>query len=80
MITVLTVLYPGCVVLAFKVIKIKVNPVSIAVAVLIGMLMLGGVVIERKQSAPMTQQMFLRRYILQFVPDMRGFVSKVHVK
>jgi len=28
----------------------------------------------------MTQQMFLRRHVLQIVPDVREFVSKVHVK
>ena len=67
--------------MAFKVIKIKVNPVSDrGIATLIGMFMLGGVVIVWKQAAPMSGQMILRRRVLQVVPDVREFVSKVHVK
>ena len=56
------------------------NPVSVAVATLIGVFMLGGVVIVWKQAAPMSGQMILRRRVLQVVPDVREFVSKVHVK
>ena len=70
MITVLLIGYLGCVVLAFKVIKLKVNPVSIAVATLIGVFMLGGVVIVWKQAAPMSGQMILRRRVLQVVPGL----------
>lgn len=80
MITVMTLCYIGCIVVAFKVIKIKPTPASIAVATLIGVFMLGGIVIAWKQSAPLTQQMFLRRRVLQVVPDVREFVTKVHVK
>lgn len=40
MITVLLIVYLGWVLVAFKVIKIKVNPVSVAVATLIGVFML----------------------------------------
>jgi multidrug resistance efflux pump len=80
MIVLLTICYLGCVLVAFKVIKIKVNPVSVAVAVLIGVVMLGGVLIGWKQAAPITGQMILRRRVLQVVPDVREYVSKVHVK
>jgi multidrug resistance efflux pump len=80
MITVMMIGYIGCVLVAFKVIKIKPTPVSIAVAVMIGVFMLGGVVIGWKMAAPMTQQMMLRRHVLQIAPDVREFVSKVHVE
>jgi multidrug resistance efflux pump len=79
-ITVITICYIGCVFVAFKVIKIKVTPTAVAVATLIGVFMLGGIVIGWKQSAPITGQMFLRRYVLQIVPDARELVSKVLVE
>jgi multidrug resistance efflux pump len=80
MITVLTIGYLACVVVAFKVIKIKVTPVTVAIAAFLGVVMLGGVTIGWKQAAPMTEQMILWRRVLQVVPDVREFVSKVHVK
>jgi multidrug resistance efflux pump len=80
MITVLTIGYLACVVVAFKVIKIKVNPISVAIAAFLGVVMLGGVTIGWKMAAPMTGQMILRRRVLQVVPDVREFVSKVYVK
>ena len=80
MIAVITIGYIVLVLVAFKVIKIKVNPISVAVAVVIGVFILGGIVIGWKMSAPMTGQMVLRRRVLQVAPDVREFVSKVHVK
>jgi multidrug resistance efflux pump len=80
MITVMTICYVACVVVAFKVIKLKVNPTSVAVATVAGILMLGGIVIVWNQAAPMSGQMILRRRVLQVVPDVREYVSKVHVK
>jgi multidrug resistance efflux pump len=80
MITVMMICYCGCVFAAFRVIKIKPTPISIAVAVMIGVFMLGGVVIGWKQSAPITQQMFLRRHVVQIDANVREFVSKVHVE
>ena len=53
---------------------------SVAVASFIGVIMLGGIVIVWKMAAPMSGQMILRRRVLQVVPDVREFVSKVHVK
>ncbi len=80
MITVILLGYIACVVIAFKFIKIKVTPTSVAVAVVTGVFMMGGIVIVWKQSAPMTEQMVLTRHVLQIIPDEREFVSKVHVK
>jgi len=80
MIIVMTLLYLGCVFAAFKVIKIKVNPVSVAVAVLVGVIMLGGIVSVWKLASPMTGQMTLRRVVLRINPDVREFVSKVYVE
>lgn len=80
MITVITLGYIACVILAFKVIKIKVTPGTVATSVLLGIFLLGGVVIVWKQAAPLSGQMFLTRHVLQMNPDVREFVSKVHVQ
>jgi multidrug resistance efflux pump len=80
MLTVLLIGYVGCVLAAFKIIKVKVNAVSIAAAVVGGIFLLGTVAIAWKQAAPITKQMFLRRKVVQINPDVREFVSKVHVK
>ncbi|HIE95547.1 MAG TPA: biotin/lipoyl-binding protein [Fuerstia sp.] len=79
MITVITILYCGLVMVAFKVIRIPVRASTVATAVVIGFVLLGGIVIGWKFSAPITQQMFLKRDVLQIVPDVKEFVSKVHV-
>ena len=80
MIVLLTICYLCCVLVAFKVIKIKVRPVSVAIAAFIGVIMLGGILIVWKLAAPMTGQMILRRRVLQVVPDVREVVSQVHIK
>jgi multidrug resistance efflux pump len=43
------------------------------------LVLIGDIVIGWKFSAPITQQMFLKRDVLQFVPDGKEFVRKVHV-
>ncbi len=82
MITVITLCYIGCVFLAFKVIKIKPTPTSIAVAVLIGVFMLGGITIGWKFSAPMTGQMTVHRKVTQLLSnqDSKELIKKVYVK
>ena len=73
MITIMSLTYIACVVVAFKVIKIKVSPTSVAVAVVAGFFLLGGILIVWKQSAPMTEQMVLRRHV--FVPCCADFAT-----
>lgn len=80
MIILISLSYIALVVVAFKVIKIKVSPVSIATAALIGVVLLTGIFVAWKMSAPITDQMFLRRRVLSVSPDVREIVSKVHVK
>jgi membrane fusion protein (multidrug efflux system) len=81
MITVISICYIGCVVIAFKVIKIKPAPVSIAVATLIGVFILGGVLIGWKFSAPMTGQMVVKRNVIQLLAgqDSKELITKIHV-
>tara|TARA_R110000850_G_scaffold65358_2_gene146284 strand:+ start:64 stop:1182 length:1119 start_codon:yes stop_codon:yes gene_type:complete len=79
MITILMLVYLAGVALAFKVIKIRVNPVSVAVAVVIGVFLMGGIMVGWKFSSPTSKQMVLRRKILQIVPAEREMISAVHV-
>ena len=82
MIMLITLCYLGCVYLAFKVIKLKVNPVSIAVAALIGVFLLGGIVIGWKFSAPMTERMTVNRPVVPLVASQntKELIKKVHVE
>lgn len=80
MITVITICYIGLVLLAFKVIKIKVSPVTVAISVLLGVFILSGIMVGWQMSAPLSSQMFLRRHVLQVIPDVREFVTKNHVE
>lgn len=81
MITVITFFYIGCVVLAFRVIKIRVSPVSIAIFALIGVVVLGGVVAGWKFSAPMTEQMTVKRNVVPLLAaaDSKELISKIYV-
>lgn len=82
MIIVMTICYIGCVFIAFKVIKIKPTPTPIAIAVLFGVFMLGGVVIGWKFSAPMTQQMTLIRKVIPLLSnqDSKEIINKIYVE
>lgn len=80
MILLMTLIYVGCVLVAFRVVKIKVTAVSVAVSALIGVLLLGGIVSAWKLSAPMSQQMTLHRPVVRIVPNVREFVTKTHVE
>jgi len=75
----LTLAYVACVLVAFRVIKIRVHPFTVAVAAVIGVVLLGGIVTVWNLAAPMTGQITLKRNVVQITPDVREFVSKVHV-
>ncbi len=80
MIAIIMIGYIACVIVAFKLVKIKVTPWTVATSALIGVVLLGGIVIVWKQAAPFTEQMILQRRVLQIVPDVREYVTKVHVE
>ena len=82
MLVIITLIYLGCVYAAFKVIKLKVNPVSVAASALIGVIVLGGVVIGWKFSAPMTQKMTVTRPVIPLLASQntKEAIKKIHVK
>ena len=79
MITVLTICYCACVFVAFKVIKIPVRPGTVAVAALVGVFGLGGIVIGWKFAAPISAQLTLKRNTVQLAILSKEMISKVHV-
>lgn len=82
MITVITILYIGCVVLAFKVIKFNVTPFSVAVFAVIGVLVIGGILIGWNLAAPMSGQMVVHRKItnLNVGTQSKERITKMHAK
>ena len=81
MIMLIMLIYIGCVYAAFKYIKIKVNPVSIAAATLIGVVVLSGILIGWKFSAPITEKMTVTRPVipLSSSQNTKEVIKKVHV-
>lgn len=67
---------------AFKVIKLKVTPVSIAVATVIGVIVMGGIVIGWNVSAPMTEQMTVSRHVVPLLSSQNSkeVIKKIHVE
>jgi multidrug resistance efflux pump len=82
MITVIAIFYLGCVFLAFKVIKLKVSPFSVAVATLIGVFLLTGIVIGWKFSAPISEQITVTRPVIPLVASQntKEVIKKIHAK
>lgn len=82
MITITALIYLACVVVAFKVLKINLSPVTIAVAVLGGVLILGGFVIGWKQAAPISGQIIVHRKVTQLLSnqDSKEFIKEIYVK
>ena len=82
MIILITMCYIGCVYVAFKVIKIKLNEISIAVASLVGVFILGGIIIAWNFSAPTTQQMTVTRHVIPILASQntKELIKKIHVK
>ena len=81
MITLITLGYIALVVLAFKVIKIKVSPTSIAVFALLGVVVMGNVLMLWNFSAPMTGKMTVKRNVVQLLAatESKEFISKIYV-
>lgn len=82
MIMLIMLCYLGCVFLAFKVIKLKVNVVSVAVATVIGVLVLGGILIGWKFSAPISERMTVTRPVIPLLASQntKELITKIHVK
>ena len=74
--------YIGLVFVAFKVVKIKINAISIAAAALIGVFLMAAILIAWKMSAPISDQMTFHQKVTQLLAnqDSKEFITKIHVK
>lgn len=81
MVTLLLIGYLGCVMAAFKILRIRVNPTSIATSVLGGVFLIGGVVIAWNFAAPITGQMTVARRTIPLVSGVNSaeLITKVYV-
>jgi len=82
MLTLILLGYIGCVYAAFKILKIKVAPVSVAVSVVTGIFVLGGITIAWKFGAPITDRMTVTRPVvpLSASQNTKEVIKKVHVQ
>src|SRR6516225_2465073 len=81
MIAFLVTVYAAVVLTLFKLKLVKPRPYPIAIVVLAGILMIGGVVVAWMQYAPMSGNLVTNQYVVQLVPyNVKGYVKKVFAK
>jgi len=81
MIMALILIYSVCVWLFFSKLKwVKPSPKSIAVAVVIGVIAVGSIVLGWQFSAPYSNRLVASRYAVQIVPQVRGQIDKLNAK
>ena len=80
MIAFMTLIYTAVVATVFFVFKVKPRPYPVAITIVVGVLMIGGVVILWLPSAPISSNAVVTRYVVQLVPWVKGQVSSIPAK
>ena len=80
MIAFITIIYVVAIVLVFKVLRVRPRPWPIAVLVVAGMLMIGGIVVFWTLAAPISERAVVTRYVVQVVPWVKGKVLSIPAK
>ncbi len=80
MIAFVTLIYVLGIVLAFKVLKIKSQPKSIAVTVVVGIVLIGTIIIIWRFSSPSSSNVVASRYAVQIVSQVKGPIAKIHAQ
>jgi len=80
MIATFVILYTAAIVIAFKGFKIQARPIPIAVAVVVGVLFIGAIVIGWQFSAPVSNRITVVRFVVQIVPEVSGTIKKIHAQ
>ena len=81
MIAFFVTVYAAVVLTLFKLKLVKPRPYPIAIVILAGILMIGGVVVAWMQYAPMSGNLVTNQYVVQLVPyNVKGYVKKVFAK
>ncbi len=74
----MTLIYTGIVLLLFKKKLVKPRPMPIAVLVVVGILLVGGIVVAWFMCSPISGRVVTAQYVVQLVPYVKGQVLKVH--
>jgi multidrug resistance efflux pump len=77
MIAFITIIYVLAIVLVFKVFRVKPRPWPIALFVVAGVLLIGGIVVLWTLAAPISERAVVTRYVVQVVPWVKGKVLNI---
>jgi multidrug resistance efflux pump len=80
MIAVLLTIYTAIVLVLFKLKLVKPRPYPIALIVVAGIFIVGGVVVAWALSAPISPKLVTSQYVVQLVPYVKGQVKAVHAQ
>lgn len=80
MIAAFTIIYCAAILVVFKVFKVKPRPVPIAVAVVVGVVFIGAIVIGWQFSAPVSKSITVSRYVVQIVPEVTGTIKEIQAQ
>jgi len=80
MIAAFVIIYSLAILIVFKGFKIKPRPIPIAVAVVIGVVFIGAIVIGWQFSAPVSKNTTVVRYVVQLVPEVTGTIKTIHAE
>ena len=80
MIAVLLIIYTAIVLVLFKLKLVKPRPYPIALIVVAGVFIVGGVVVAWALSAPISPKLVTSQYVVQLVPYVKGQVKAVHAQ
>jgi multidrug efflux pump subunit AcrA (membrane-fusion protein) len=80
MIAVLLTIYTGIVLVLFKLKLVKPRPYPIALVIIAGIFIVGGVVVAWTLSAPISPKLVTSQYVVQLVPYVKGQVKTVHAQ
>ena len=80
MIAVLLTIYSAVVLVLFKLKLLKPRPYPIALCVLAGIFIIGGIVVTWMQYAPISSDLLTSQYVVQLVPYVQGQVKTVYAQ
>lgn len=79
MIVLIILIYFALVYAAFRFIKIPVRPLSVSIAILLGIAIISVIVASWQAGAPVSKQTTLTRYIVSINPDVKGLIKSINV-
>ena len=80
MIAFITIIYVVAIVLVFRVLRVRPRPWPVALFVVVGILIIGGIVVFWTLAAPISERAVVTRYVVQVVPWVKGTVLSIPAK